>query len=103
MTAAELPRPRTAHLWLRLLLVAVAALEFLDAVTAVRLVFTGFDATTTTQKLIAVKLVLAVPVTGAALFFALTGRVRPAIVALAAIVLLTFTLTDVWAITINGV
>jgi hypothetical protein len=85
-----------SHRWLRLLLVLVAALEFLDALSGVSNIFTDYHHDTTllrfAQALISVNLALAPLLAGAALIFAALGNIRYAILALAAITLATWVL-----------
>ena len=102
-TTARPPRP---HHWLRLALFLIAAVELLDALSIVKNIFTDYHHTTAllrfAQALTSVKLALAPLAAGAALVLAVLGRVRHAILALAALLLLTWLLDDVWSIPIHG-
>jgi hypothetical protein len=94
------------HPWLRVILAAVAAIEFADALSGLTNIFLDYHHDTAylrfAQALLSVKLALAPLVAGAALVFAVAGRLRAAIVALAALVLLSFVLDDVWSIPLHG-
>jgi succinate dehydrogenase hydrophobic anchor subunit len=96
-----------SHRWLRLLLVLVAALEFLDALSGVSNIFTDYHHDTTllrfAQALISVNLALAPLLAGAALIFAALGKIRYAILALAAITLATWVLDSLPSIALRGV
>jgi succinate dehydrogenase hydrophobic anchor subunit len=67
-----------SHRWLRLFLVLVAALEFLDALSGVQNIFTDYHHDTTmlrfAQALTSVNLALAPLLAGAALIFAALGK-----------------------------
>jgi hypothetical protein len=95
-----------SHRWLRAGLVLVAALEFLDALSGVPGILTDYHHPTAllrfAQNLMSIKLALAPVIAGAALIFAALGQIRRAILALAALVLVTWALDDVWSIPIHG-
>jgi hypothetical protein len=96
-----------SHRWLRLLLVLVAALEFLDALSGVQNVFTDYHHDTTplrvAQALTSINLALAPLLAGAALIFAALGNIRYAILALAAATLATWVLDSLPSIALRGV
>ena len=96
-----------SHRWLRLLLVLVGALEFLDALSSVQNAFTDYHHETTllrfAQALTSVKLLLAPLLAGAALIFAALSNVRYAILALAALTFATWVLDSLPSIAIHGV
>lgn len=101
--AAATPAPR------RLLcaaLAVVAAVEMLDALSSAPNIFTDYHHETAllkvAQGLTNVKLALAPFIAGAALVMAALGRARAAILSLAALVLLTWLLEDIWSIPIHG-
>jgi hypothetical protein len=100
--AATVPSP---HPWLRLALVVVAALELLDAATSVPNIFVDYHQPTAllrfAQALTSVRLALAPIIAAAAFYFALRGRLRGAILALAALSL-TVWLFDLPSIAIHG-
>jgi hypothetical protein len=102
-TVASVPAPRR---WLRIVLAILAAYELWDALAALPILFVDYGHETAllrfAQALVSVRIVLAPLVTVAALWFAATGKLRHAIIALAALVLLTWVLDDVWSIPING-
>ena len=102
-TAATSPAP---HPWLRLALVLVAALELLDALTSMHNIFTDYHHETAylrfAQALTSVQLALAPFLTAAAFYFALRGRLRHAILALAALALMVWLLDDVPSFPIHG-
>ena len=107
MTAAEIAPDRPPrHLWLRFGLAVVAALELLTALGSVQNIFTDYHRQTAylrfAQALTSVDLALAPLVSGAALVFAAIGRTREAILALAALILLSWGLDDIWEIPIHG-
>jgi hypothetical protein len=95
-----------SHRWLRVLLVLVAALEFLDGLSGVQNIFTDYHHDTTllrfAQALTSVRLALSPVLAGAALIFAALGNVRRAILALAALVLTTWLLDGLPSIVIHG-
>jgi len=95
-----------SHRWLRVLLVLVAALEFLDGVSGVQNIFTDYHHDTTllrfAQALTSVRLALSPVLAGAALIFAAFGNIRRAILALAALVLTTWLLDGLPSIVIHG-
>ena len=102
-TAAAAPARRV---WLRIGLVAVAAIELYDAVTSMHNIFTDYHHDTAylrfAQTLTSVDLALAPAVSGAALLLAVIGRTRLAILALAALALLLWLLRDIWSIPVHG-
>jgi hypothetical protein len=107
MTTAESTTAAPApHRWLRLGLAAVAALELLDAFASVPNIFTDYHHETAllrfAQTLFSIKLALAPVIAATALLYAAWGNFRRAILALAALVLLTWLLDDVWSIPIHG-
>ncbi len=106
MTAAETPfAPPASHPWLRLALAAVAAIELLDALSSVQTAADHHHATASlrfAQALTSVKLGLAPLAALAALLLVAFDKVRPAIVALAALTLLTWLLDDLSSIPIHG-
>jgi len=96
-----------SHRWLRLLLVLVAALEFLDALSGVQNVFTDYHHDTTllrfAQALTSINLALAPLLAGAALIFAASGNIRYAMLALAAMTLAAWVLDSLPSIVLRGV
>lgn len=84
----------------------VAALELMDALASVSNIFVdSYQATALlrlAQTLLDVKLSLAPLAAGAALIFAAIGRLRPAVLALAAFAFMGWALDDVWPIVIHG-
>jgi hypothetical protein len=96
-----------SHRWLRLLLVVVGALEFLDALSSVQNAFIDYHHDTTllrfAQALTSVKLLLAPLLAGAALIFAALSNFRYAILALAALTFATWVLDSLPSIAIHGV
>jgi succinate dehydrogenase hydrophobic anchor subunit len=92
--------------WLRLLLVLVAALEFLDALSGVQNVFTDYHHDTTllrfAQALTSINLALAPLLAGAALIFAASGNIRYAIQALAAMTLVAWVLDSLPSIVLRA-
>ena len=96
-----------SHRWLRLLLVLVAALEFLDALSGVQNIFTDYHHDTTllrfAQALTSINLALAPLLAGAALIFAALGNLRYAVLALAAMALAAWVLYSLPSIALRGV
>jgi hypothetical protein len=88
------------------LLVLIAVLEFLDALSGVQNIFTDYHHPTAflrfVQTLTSIRLALAPVIAGAALIYAALGNVRRAILALAALEITTWLLEDVWSIPIHG-
>jgi hypothetical protein len=95
-----------SHRWLRAGLILIAALEFLDALSGVANIFTDYHHPTAllrfAQTLTSIKLALAPLIAGAALVYAAWGNFRRAILALAALALITWALDDLWSIPIHG-
>jgi len=106
MTAIETALAPPRHALLRTGLAIVAAYELFDALSQARFIFADYHHATAylrfAQALVSVKLALAPLVAAAALMFAATGRLRNAILALAALTLLGWVLDDVWSIPIHG-
>lgn len=109
MTAIETapaPARPARHGWLRTGLVLVAAYQLIDGLSNAPLIFADYHHATAylrfAQALVSVKLALNPPVAAAALLFAVTGRLRQAILALAAFILLGFLLDDLWSFPIHG-
>jgi len=94
------------HRWLRVILVLIAALEFLDALSGVQNIFTDYNHPTEflrfAQTLTSIKLALAPVIACAALIYATLGNVRRAILSLAALEITTWLLEDIWSIPIHG-
>ena len=105
MTTESTTASPAPHRWLRLALVVVAALELLDALTSMHNIFTDYHHATAllrfAQALTSVKLALAVH-RRRGLLLALRGRLRHAILALAALALMVWLLDDVSTIPIHG-
>src|SRR5437899_1338109 len=105
-TIATTETAPTPHRWLRAALVLIAALEFLDALSGVQNIFTDYHHPTAllrfAQTLTSIKLALAPVIAGAALVFAALGKLRCAILALAALALTTWLLDDLWSIPMHG-
>ena len=93
--------------WLRVLLVLVAALEFLDALSGVQNIFTDYHHDTTllrfAQALTSINLALSPLLAGATLIFAALGKIRYAILAFAALVLAGWLLESLPSMAIHGV
>jgi len=93
--------------WLRVLLILIAALEFLEALSGVSNIFTDYHHETTllrfAQGLMSVKLALSPLLAGAALIFAALGNIRYAILALAALTLASWLLDSLPSIAIHGI
>jgi len=106
MTIAGAAPAAPRHIWLRLGLAVVAALEFIDALGGAQNIFTDYHHPTAylrfAQALTSVDLALAPLVSGAALVLAAVGRTRQAILALSVLSLLVWLLDDIWAIPIHG-
>jgi hypothetical protein len=100
-TGAALPRR-----WLRAGLAVIAALELLDALSGVPNIFTDYHQPTAlhsfAQTLTSIKLALAPVIAGTALIYAAWSNFRRAILALAALALITWAFEDVWSIPIHG-
>lgn len=94
------------HIWLRAALIVVAGLELMDAVPSMgSIAALNPDAGTLlrfSQALLDIKLVLAPVAAGAALVLAAAGRLRAAVLALAAFAFMGWALDDVWVIVIHG-
>ena len=97
---------RAPHRWLRIALAVLAAYELWDALTALPILFVDYGHETAllrfAQALVSVRIALAPLVTAAALWFAATGKLRHAVIALATLALLTWVLVDVWSIATEG-
>ena len=93
--------------WLRVLLVLVAALEFLDVLSGVQNIFTDYHHDTAllrfAQALTSINLALSPLLAGATLIFAALGKIRYAILALAALVLAGWLLESLPSMAIHGV
>jgi len=95
-----------SHRWLRLFLVLVAALEFLDALSGVQNIFTDYHHETTMLRFaqaLSINLAGAIARGGPALIFAALGNIRYAILALAAMTLATWVLDSLPSIALRGV
>jgi hypothetical protein len=96
-----------SHRWLRVLLVLIAALEFLDALSGVQNIFTDRHHETVwlrfAQGLTSIQLALSPLLAGAALIFAALGNIRYAILALAALTLTAWVLEALPSIAIHGI
>jgi hypothetical protein len=106
MTAIANTDTAPPHRWLRVVLVLIAALEFLDALSGVQNILTDYQHPTAflrfAQTVTSIKLALVPVIAGAALIYAALGNVRRAIVALAVLEITTWLLEDVWSIPIHG-
>jgi hypothetical protein len=107
MTTADTTlAPPASHPWLRLALAVVAAIELLDALSSVQYIFADHHHAAAllrfAQALTSVKLALTPLIAGAALLCTAFNKVRPAIVALAALTLTRWLLDDLWSIPIYG-
>ena len=95
-----------SHRWLRLFLVLVAALEFLDALSGVQNIFTDYHHDTRllrfAQALTTIDLALAPLLAGAALIFAALGNIRYAILALASLTFAAWMLESLPSIALRG-
>jgi succinate dehydrogenase hydrophobic anchor subunit len=96
-----------SYRWLRVFLVLIAALEFLDALSGVQNIFTDYHHDTAllrfAQALTSVSLALSPVLAGAALIFAALGNIRRAILALAVLVLAVWLLDGLPSIAIHGI
>ena len=105
-TIATTDTAAPSHRWLRVGLVLVAALEFLDALSGVENIFTDYQHPTAllrfAQTLTSIKLALAPLIAGAALVFAGMGNLRRAILALALLVVVGWLLDGLPSIAIHG-
>jgi hypothetical protein len=94
------------HYWLRSGLMLVAVLELLDAVPSLGNLAGVNQAARglahLSQVLLEIKLILAPLAAGAALVFAFVGRLRRAVLALAAFAFMGWALDDVWQVVIHG-
>jgi hypothetical protein len=105
-TAASTTTAPAPHHWLRLGLTVVATLETYDALAGIPNIFTDHQHANAllrfAQALTSIKLALAPVIAATALLYAAWGNLRRAILALAALVLLSWLLDDLWAIPIRG-
>ena len=96
-----------SHRWLRLLLVLVAALEFLDALSSLQNIFTDYHHDTAllrfAQALTSIQLALSPLLAGAALIFAALGNIRYAVLALAVLTLVGWVFISLPSIAIHGI
>ncbi len=94
------------HRFLRIALAVLAAYELWDALTALPILFADHEPETGLarfiQTLANVRIALAPLVTVAALWFAATGKLRKAVIALATLALITWALVNVWSIATDG-
>ena len=106
MTTAASTDSAPPYRWLRVLLVLIGALEFLDALPGVQNIFTDYHHDTAllrfAQGLTSVRLALSPLLAGAALVFAALGNIRSATLALAALILTTWLMDSLPAIAIHG-
>jgi hypothetical protein len=107
MTSAEsAPAAPPRHRFLRIALAVVAALELVDALGGAQNIFTDYHHETAylrfAQALTSIDLALAPVIAATALLYAAWGNLRRAILALAALALLTWLLDDIWSIPIHG-
>ena len=103
---APAPARPARHGSLRMALALVAAFQLMQALSSAPLIFADYHHATAylrfAQALVSVKLALDPLVAAAALMFAATGRLRDAILALAALTLLGMLLDDLWSIPLHG-
>ena len=96
-----------SHRWLRVFLILVAGLEFLDVLSGVQNIFTDYHHDTAllrfAQALTSINLALSPLLAGATLIFAALGKIRYAILALAALVLAGWLLESLPSMAIHGV
>jgi hypothetical protein len=94
------------HYWLRLGLIVVAGLELMDGLTSLTNMSTALHPAgglpPYAETLLAAKLWLAPLASALALLFATVGRLRPAVLALAAFAFMGWALADVWLVVIHG-
>jgi hypothetical protein len=109
MTAIETApaqAPAARHGWLRTALALVAAYQLIEALSNAPLIFADYHHATAylrfAQALVSVKLALDPLVAATALMFAVRGRPREAILALAAFILIGWLLDDLWSFPIHG-
>ena len=95
-----------SHRWLRVLLVLIAALEFLEALADVQNIFIDRHHETALLRfapgLTSIQLALSPLLAGAALIFAALGNIRYAVLALAALTLTAWVLGALPTIAIHG-
>ena len=105
-TMTDLMAPTPGRPWLRGALAVVAALELLEALSGAPNIFVDYHHDTAllkfAQGVTSVQLALAPFVAGAALVLAAGGRLRAAILALAALTLMVWVLDDLPSIPIHG-
>ena len=104
--AADTPQQTSTPRYLRIALIVIASIEAMGALVDVPGIFYDFNPTTPlgkfAQLLTSVNLVLAVPITLAALYFAVAGRLRYAIAAIAIRIMVTW-LSDLPSFWIHGI
>lgn len=104
--AAQTAAAPSHHYWLRIGLMAVAGLELMDSAASVGGIFSSQDYADAmlrfAQTLLNVKLALAPIAAVAGLFFAAFGRLRAAVLSLAAFALMGWMLNDLWTGVIHG-
>jgi len=106
MTAIETAPAPARQRWLRTGIALVAAYQLIEGLSNAWLIFADYHHDTAylrfAQALISVKLALNPLVAAAALMFAVRGRLREAILALAAFVVIGFLLDDLWSFPLHG-
>jgi len=106
MTAIDTAPAPARHAWLRAALVVVAAVQLIEGLSNAPLIFADYHHATAylrfAQALISIKLALNPLVAAAALMFAVRGRLREAILALAAFVAVGWLLDDLWSFPLHG-
>ena len=104
--AADTPQQTSTPRYLRIALIVIASIEAIGALIGAPGIFYDFNPTTPLAKfaqlLTSVNLVLALPITLAALYFAVAGKLRYAIAAIAIRVLVTW-LSDLPSFWIHGI
>jgi hypothetical protein len=104
--AADTPQQTSTPRYLRTVLIVIASIEAIGALIGVPGIFYDFNPTTPllkfAQLLTSANLVLALPITLAALYFAVAGKLRYAIAAIAIRVLVTW-LSDLPSFWIHGI
>ena len=107
MTGTGIPDKASSPIYLRIALVVLATIEAVSALRGIPAIFYEFNPTTPmgklAQALTSVDIVLAVPITLAALYFAVAGYLRYAIIAIAIRILVAWICDTPTSIAIHGI
>lgn len=105
--AAEHPDNAPPARWMRIALIVIAAIESIGALRDIPALAYEFNPTTAigkfAQALTSVNIVLSIPIALAALYFAAAGKLRLAIAAIAARVLVTWLCDTPTSVAIHGI